>query len=143
MLRTQQLKTCSRCGIEKPFSAFYKRKSKKDGHRSECKSCGNLERVTWRNKNREKERSTYKRYHENHKESRNKWYKDYRKENLEKTTAHNKVAWAIESGKLKRKPCEKCDSPDSHAHHENYNKPLEVMWLCPSCHGKVHCVTNN
>ena len=22
-----------------------------------------------------------------------------------------------------------------HAHHEDYSKPLEIMWLCPRCHG--------
>jgi len=33
------MKKCSKCGIEKPLTEFHKNKRKKDGHRSECKSC--------------------------------------------------------------------------------------------------------
>ncbi len=25
-----------------------------------------------------------------------------------------------------------------HAHHESYAKPLEVIWLCQTCHGERH-----
>ncbi len=35
--------------------------------------------------------------------------------------------------------CQNCGSrsPIS-AHHEDYDKPLEVVWLCDSCHGKAN-----
>lgn len=36
---SNELKRCSKCGEEKPLSAFGKDKHKKDGHRGSCKSC--------------------------------------------------------------------------------------------------------
>lgn len=41
-------------------------------------------------------------------------------------------------GKLQRQPCEDCGAASEHRHHENYDKPLEVTWLCRECHGKRH-----
>ena len=36
------MKICSKCSIEKPFEFFAKDNRKKDGHRSQCKQCYNL-----------------------------------------------------------------------------------------------------
>lgn len=57
----------------------------------------------------------------------------------EKAKAHQTVSRAIQSGRLKRQPCEKCSSTkDIHGHHHDYSKPLEVEWLCRKCHTEVH-----
>jgi hypothetical protein len=57
----------------------------------------------------------------------------------EKIAARSAVARAVQSGKLTRKPCERCGrSKRIQAHHEDYSKPLEVIWLCISCHTKEH-----
>jgi hypothetical protein len=45
---------------------------------------------------------------------------------------------ALESGKLIRKPCEKCGNTKVEMHHEDYDKPLEVNWLCRECHLDLH-----
>lgn len=35
--------------------------------------------------------------------------------------------------------CEACDGETKlHAHHPDYDKPLTVVWLCISCHAKLH-----
>ena len=49
------------------------------------------------------------------------------------------VDYAIKTGRLARPDrCSKCGEKGFiDAHHENYDKPLEVMWLCRSCH-KLH-----
>lgn len=60
-------------------------------------------------------------------------------ENREKYLAHKKVENAIKSGRLTRQPCERCGSTERvHAHHDDYSKPMDVMWLCPTHHGERH-----
>lgn len=41
-------------------------------------------------------------------------------------------------GKLIQQPCNFCDNPESQMHHEDYTKPLEVIWLCRDCHLELH-----
>lgn len=45
---------------------------------------------------------------------------------------------AIRQGKLVRQPCARCHAPKVDAHHEDYSKPLEVIWLCRTCHRRFH-----
>jgi hypothetical protein len=40
---------------------------------------------------------------------------------------------------VKSSTCQGCDSRRKlEAHHEDYNKPLDVIWLCRSCHRLLH-----
>ena len=34
--------------------------------------------------------------------------------------------------------CVICGEAKAHKHHPDYNKPLEVVWVCVSCHQKIH-----
>lgn len=62
--------------------------------------------------------------------------------------ASHKVEKALRSGRLIRSAnCERCGEPDKPAkngrsglagHHEDYSKPLEVVWLCQRCHVERH-----
>lgn len=65
----------------------------------------------------------------------------YQIKHPERRRANQAVRYALETGKLIRPDtCEKCGKackPD--AHHDDYSKPLEVLWLCPGmggCHRK-------
>ena len=58
----------------------------------------------------------------------------FRKKYPEKAFAHDVFAAAIRAGKIKRNPCEKCGSTKSEGHHEDYSKPLDVVWLCKKHH---------
>jgi hypothetical protein len=35
-------------------------------------------------------------------------------------------------------PCEVCGDPQTHAHHDDYSKPLDVRWFCPRHHREEH-----
>ena len=59
---------------------------------------------------------------------------EYRK----KKNARSAVSRRVRSGKLTRQPCEVCGMPNAEAHHEDYDKPLEVRWLCTSHHRALH-----
>jgi hypothetical protein len=41
-------------------------------------------------------------------------------------------------GKLEQRPCQRCGSPDSQMHHHDYDRPLDVVWLCRPCHALEH-----
>ena len=46
---------------------------------------------------------------------------------------------AIKRGILKRKPCCICGYDKKVlAHHETYDRPLMVFWLCRKCHWAIH-----
>lgn len=53
-------------------------------------------------------------------------------------SACKKVYRALKAGKLTKGECEGCGSLDVQAHHDDYNKPLEVRWFCQTCHDIVH-----
>lgn len=53
-------------------------------------------------------------------------------------SARQKVAKAIKAGRLVRQPCEVCGNPQTHGHHRDYSKPLEVQWLCGVHHKAAH-----
>jgi hypothetical protein len=58
--------------------------------------------------------------------------------NPAKRRAHNIVARAIRRGQLKRGPCEVCGAGDAEAHHDDYDLPLDVRWLCRRHHAEHH-----
>lgn len=57
---------------------------------------------------------------------------------LVKAAARDAVQRAVARGDLNRQPCERCGNPKSEAHHEDYTKPLDVIWLCRRHHGERH-----
>lgn len=64
--------------------------------------------------------------------------KKYRENNPKKYKAHSMVGRTIKSGKLIPQPCFVCGAEKVHGHHCDYDKPLEVLWLCPEHHSEWH-----
>ncbi len=83
-------------------------------------------------KDRSKKIRQTKRYKETHNANRRK------PEYKIKERAHTIVCKAVKNGILKRLPCEKCGKQKSEAHHDDYSKPLEVIWFCHTCHMEHH-----
>lgn len=55
----------------------------------------------------------------------------------------SRVACAkVNAGEMDRQPCEVCGSLPTHGHHEDYGKPLDVVWLCPVHHAMRHAAIN-
>ena len=44
----------------------------------------------------------------------------------------------LRRGKIQRQPCRDCGDKKSEMHHADYSKPLDVTWLCRTCHLKWH-----
>lgn len=67
-------------------------------------------------------------------------YAIYRKR---KISANKKLQYAVKTGKIvKPNTCEVCKvemlQAKIHGHHNDYAKPLKVMWLCNKCHVDQH-----
>lgn len=138
MIRSE--KECFKCKTIKPLNEFYKHSRMADGHLNKCKECTKNDATSHRNNNLEKIRAYDRERGKNPErikaaaEISSAW----RKADSRRTRAHNAVTRAIRKGDLIRQPCIRCGEKKSLAHHEDYDKPLEVMWLCQPCHKQRH-----
>lgn len=118
-------KLCNRCGQAKHVSDFYKNKLTCDGYANPCKDC----KRSYQQAHRAEQIDHYREY------DRQRGFRNY---DPVKTKARRKVNHEIASGRLERKPCMHCGSLKSEAHHHDYSKPLDVVWLCRTHHAEEH-----
>jgi len=124
------MKTCSKCKTSQPASNFYKNKLGKDGLRSCCKKCFLVMYQSWVKKNSETIRNKHTVYMRGYRERKRALYNS-------RSRVYHSVASALKSGKLVKGPCQICGIKENiEAHHEDYNKPLDVIWVCPLHHPK-------
>lgn len=62
----------------------------------------------------------------------------YRSRHRHKARAHMLVRDAVAAGLLMRSPCEICGHFEVQGHHDDYEKPLDVRWLCKAHHEAHH-----
>jgi len=106
-----------------------------------CQKCYAKE---WRKNNKDKIKSYLERSREHRKqwkrdniEKIRKWKNNWNNKNRHKRKAHNMADYSVNipKGHL----CEICNKElATERHHPDYNKPLEVMLLCSSCHKDLH-----
>jgi len=133
-------KTCFKCSAVKPLSEFYKHSMMTDGHVNKCKECNKKDVTKNRNKNIERIRQYDRDRAKNpeRQKTASAISTAWRQADKRRMKCHNAVTRAIRSGKLVRQPCVRCEEVKSLAHHEDYDKPLDVVWLCQPCHKQRH-----
>jgi len=55
-----------------------------------------------------------------------------------KANARSYTKVYLKRKKLIKQPCQVCQSNESQMHHPDYNKPLDVIWLCREHHLAEH-----
>ena len=121
---------CSSCRQEKELSEFYKIKSKR-GYSHACKVC-------MREQNRKRsqlpeaklKRCISQKKYRKRKQNDAEWRRQQ--------AARDMVSAAVQGGFLTRQHCEVCGEKKSYGHHDDYDKPLEVRWLCGLHHAEAH-----
>lgn len=157
------MKACFKCRRSLPLSEFYKHSEMADGHLGKCKDCAKSDVKLNREIRRdyyvvyERKRARLphrkaltKKYQEEHREEINAyqrerlranpllreakrvWTLNYRRANPRIQKAHNA---AIRHHKDAPSRCELCGRTKVlERHHPDYDKPLEIQWLCKKCH---------
>lgn len=139
---------CKSCGLEKDPSLFY------TSNKNKCKECvklavrrNRLEKVDYyrkfdrqraNNPERVQARKDYLST-EAGKKSKQKTIQKYKENNPKKRAVHIFTGNAIRDGKLSKGVCEVCGCDENIvAHHSDYDKPLDVTWLCSKHHTDWH-----
>lgn len=131
-------KTCFKCNQTKPIDDFYKHSRMSDGHLGKCKECTKKDsRDRYCSDDGRKKIIAYelKRARDvDRRKRRVEYARRMNKRSPEKYKARNMVKNYLRDGKLFKKPCEMCGEIKVQAHHTDYSKPIDVMWLCRKHH---------
>ena len=148
-LATETDRACRQCGERKPLDGFAKDSRKINGRAYRCRECDRARHREYHQKPEAKERDAlYRRdIHwsdpQAARERRSKYRSAHpqpRERDPIKAAARRAVNEAVRYGRLpKPSACQDCGATGRiHGHHEDYNRPLAVDWLCARCHGVRH-----
>lgn len=132
---------CKTCGEVRPLLMYHRKPSNSNGHMKECKFCANAA-TRARNRagygpdqKRSKRLQTIKRRESGKTSEHSKrMYQKY----PEKSKARAILNHTLKKGEVVKLPCYVCGVTKVEAHHQDYNKPLEVIWVCRLHHNKIH-----
>ena len=65
-------------------------------------------------------------------------YRDLPPEEKKRSIARAYANVYQKRGKIIPSHCSVCLSPEAQKHHDDYDKPLQVRWLCRKCHLELH-----
>lgn len=137
------MKRCPKCKEIKTIADFTSDSTQHDKLNVYCRRCSSFKDKKYREKNKEllkeKRRQRYG-YKPKRKGldplKRNLSIKAYRQRNKDKLNARARLAYAVKIGKIEKPDkCSICESKTKiEAHHPDYKKPLEIIWVCFQCH---------
>ena len=76
--------------------------------------------------------------HNEHARNTRKKHKELSEEQKLKANCRSYLNTYLKRGKIIKQPCSVCNNQNSEAHHEDYTKPLDVIWLCREHHLEKH-----
>lgn len=111
----------------------------RDSHKELCKK----RRIDWQIRNPEKFKESQKIKDNSIKGKlrKKRSSRNYRIIHSDRAKATSLLRYSVGKGYIiKPKECSKCykEWKIIDGHHEDYNKPLEVIWLCRPCHLQLH-----
>jgi hypothetical protein len=124
---------CRTCAVHKPAADFY------SSSPSKCKPCVRAKVAAHREANIERIRE-YDRSRGFH--GRPGYAAEYKAKHPERRQAHILLGNAVRSGRVVPWPVcavPECDGRPE-AHHPDYDKPLDVVWLCAAHHKQTHAL---
>lgn len=140
---------CTRCNQTKPWEDFPNvGRARPGAKRTRCRTCASAIEVERQAQNRPAVRERYRRWYtsdlDRHRASARRRSPNHNRQAVPdpvKVRARSAVLTAMKAGTLlKPSVCSACGGAPGRieAHHPDYAKPLEVMWLCSLCHGAEH-----
>jgi hypothetical protein len=130
-LKIGDLFTCLQCRSESVVSRVVISRG-----RRKCENC------IRRNKRSERPRDAaarLRKWHASNPGKSTEYQRRWLAKNPEKAIAHRAMNAAIKRGVLTRSACVDCGATERvHGHHQDYSKPLDVIWLCQPCHMRRH-----
>ncbi len=147
-------KACRKCKKVLPIDSYYAHSRMLDGHLNICIECtkrrveayreANLDEVRAYDRLRgrtEDRRKKCREYAAKHPDiaynAKERWLVN----NSEKRKVHIQLGNAVARGDVvKSSKCSECGRRGGRieAHHPDYSRPFDVIWLCRSCHAKLH-----
>jgi Bacillus phage endonuclease len=118
----------------------YQRKSSRNYWQNHTDKAKEAQRQ-WRIANPDKAREATYRWRENNPDKVKGYDRKRREKDVIKIDARKRIHVSVKRRKLIRpSQCSRCGRDDVaiEAHHEDYKKPLEVVWLCKCCHLETH-----
>lgn len=102
-----------------------------------CSKCGKGH-SRFRNKEKVKPASYCLACHSEHMRRTRAKYSEFSDEQKKRSNARAYANTYQRRGHLEPEPCRSCGSYDVEKHHADYDKPLDVQWLCRPCHLEHH-----